>query len=195
MRSKNDFGSPLGFMDLCMILGLFKFETWPQAQKFIILCTVWQSVRRDQVLFIRKLFINEIVFLTHPSDIQFVWSGALICYLFSNTRKSERWTGEQEQSIVIGKMGLVSILVHLIGVASFALVIWHQLQDIPIPLEVMSKLKELGTLEFGGNWKYLTFWNLWLQLFYFGICLINDILGRTGQIERSKTTFSYKFAT
>ncbi|TRY78836.1 hypothetical protein TCAL_06754 [Tigriopus californicus] len=77
-------------------------------------------------------------------------------------------------------MGLISILVHLIGVASFALVIWQQLQDIPIPLEVLSKLKELGTLEFGGNWKYLTFWNLWLQLFYFGLCLINDVLGRKG---------------
>jgi len=30
---------------------------------------------------------------------------------------------------------------------------------------------------FGGNWKFLTFWNLWFQLLYFAIALLNDFFG------------------
>ncbi len=55
---------------------------------------------------------------------------------------------------------------------------------VQIPPDVVAANPDLGMDKFGGPWKYLTFWNLWIQGIYFLICTINDILGR----KPSRTT-------
>lgn len=41
--------------------------------------------------------------------------------------------------------------------------------------------------DFGGLWKYLTFWNLWVQLLFCLVCLLNDFLG-SDEVLHSKAS-------
>ncbi len=48
---------------------------------------------------------------------------------------------------------------------------------------------QLGLDQFGGPWKYLTFWNVWVQAIYFLMCYVNDKRGR----EKRKNTEKLHF--
>lgn len=67
---------------------------------------------------------------------------------------------------------MLTPILHLLGVANFAYAIYYEFYHINIPQEV-SKTRHL----YGGPWKYLTFINLWIQLFYFFIALLNHFVG------------------
>ena len=68
---------------------------------------------------------------------------------------------------------MLSYLVHLASIANFAYAIYFRMYVLEIPKD--SIIAQLA--KFGGQWKYLTFINLWIQLFYFTISLANNICG------------------
>jgi hypothetical protein len=44
-----------------------------------------------------------------------------------------------------------------------------------------------GLDKFFGPWKFLTFWNMWVQLIYFSICLVNDFTGGRKSANNNKS--------
>ncbi len=48
---------------------------------------------------------------------------------------------------------------------------------------------QLGLDQFGGPWKYLTFWNVWVQAVYFLMCYVNDKRGREKRNNTEKLHF------
>ena len=74
------------------------------------------------------------------------------------------------------------LLVHLGTVANFAYAIHFQL-NLVIPEKHGGKIRN----SFGGPWKFLTFWNLWIQLFYSILALLNLFIG-TDALVRSKAS-------
>jgi len=75
-------------------------------------------------------------------------------------------------------MGCVDILVHTFSLVNFSLCILSQLITPPLPKHVIEENPQMGFDKMGGPWKYLTFWNLWVQAVYAAICLVNDVSGR-----------------
>ncbi len=67
--------------------------------------------------------------------------------------------------------------VHLSALLNFATSIKLQLA-VHFTDEDVEKYKHLGIGRFAGPWKYLTFWNLWIQAIFFSVALINDVRGR-----------------
>ena len=70
------------------------------------------------------------------------------------------------------------ILVHLVAIANFAYAIYFDLYILNHPKAAKS---------FGGMWKYLTFWNLWIQLIYFSISFLNSIFGSHASDPKATT--------
>ena len=64
------------------------------------------------------------------------------------------------------------ILFNLANVAQFSYIIYFR-YGLKIPGHRHNA--------FGGEWKFLTYWNLWLQLIYFLIGLSNELLGGTAK--------------
>ncbi len=66
----------------------------------------------------------------------------------------------------------LQLLIHSLGIVNYTYGIYFEwiLLDIP---ESLSKNRRL----LGGPWKYLTFWNLWLQLAFHITGLLNCLLG------------------
>jgi len=73
---------------------------------------------------------------------------------------------------------LVKICLHLALVAHYAWITYF-LQSMELPPGRVAA--------FGGQWKFLTFWNLCFQLIYFVIALLNDFTG-TEAIIKSKSS-------
>ncbi len=54
----------------------------------------------------------------------------------------------------------------------------HQLTRDPIPEEMVARHPLLAGIDkFPGQWKYLTFWNMFIQLAFCVLCLVNDVTG------------------
>ena len=68
--------------------------------------------------------------------------------------------------------------VHFSAAANFAIAIVAQLNSPAIPEDVLDAYSQLNYGRFGGSWKYLTFWNMWFQLAFFSVCLVNDCRGK-----------------
>lgn len=74
--------------------------------------------------------------------------------------------------------------VHLSAAGGFAYAIWAKMYGLEVPRDLVGGAAAddqpllLGDGSFGGPWKYLTFWNLWIQLALCSVCLANDVLGR-----------------
>lgn len=62
----------------------------------------------------------------------------------------------------------LKILFNLANVAHFSFIIYFML-SLQIPGHRQNA--------FGGHWKFLTFWNLWVQLMYFSVGLCNELYG------------------
>merc|ERR1712020_408217 len=62
---------------------------------------------------------------------------------------------------------MLHVLVQIIAIANFAYAIFWDLYILKLPTP----------RTFGGQWKYLTFWNMWIQLIYFSISFLNNIFG------------------
>jgi hypothetical protein len=58
-------------------------------------------------------------------------------------------------------------LLHIGSIANFAYALYYDLYVIDWP----------GRRSFGGQWKFLTFWNMWIQLVYFSLSLLNNLFG------------------
>ena len=77
---------------------------------------------------------------------------------------------------------MLAVLLHSAGVANFAFTIWYEFNVISIPEEISPRRSA-----YGGVWKYLTFWNLWIQMIYFGVALANDLGGSKATDSRKSS--------
>lgn len=68
-------------------------------------------------------------------------------------------------------------IVHLGAIANFGYAIYWDVYILKLPTQ----------RSFGGQWKYLTFWNLWIQLIYFSISLLNSLFGSNAK-EKAKAS-------
>lgn len=73
---------------------------------------------------------------------------------------------------------MLHLLVQLIAIANFAYAIYWDLYILKLPTQ----------RSFGGQWKYLTFWNMWIQLIYFTISFLNNIFGSHATDKKSSST-------
>ena len=78
---------------------------------------------------------------------------------------------------------MLHLIVHLASIVNFAYAIYWELCILDDP-----RSKPGSPRAFGGQWKYLTFLNLWLQLFYFCISFLNSIFGSHSTEAKSATT-------
>lgn len=62
---------------------------------------------------------------------------------------------------------MLHIILQLATFANFAYAIYWDVFILKLPTQ----------RSFGGQWKYLTFWNMWIQMVYFGISFLNNIFG------------------
>ena len=67
---------------------------------------------------------------------------------------------------------IFSFLFHLAAILNFALFLLHSRK---VDEALNAKIPQRAS--FGGTLKYLTHWNVWLQLFYFIIAFTNDMFG------------------
>lgn len=65
--------------------------------------------------------------------------------------------------------------VRTLGVLNFLLAIGYQLAYVRITEEQSAEYPHLGLTAFGGPFKYLTFWNLLIQLLFYVVALWNDL--------------------
>jgi len=72
---------------------------------------------------------------------------------------------------------MLHFLVQIIAIANFGWAIYWDLYILDIPTQK----------SFGGQWKYLTFWNMWIQLIYFSISFLNNIFGSHSTDTKSAT--------
>ena len=79
---------------------------------------------------------------------------------------------------------MLHLLIQLGAIVNFAYTIYWDLYILKLP----------GKPTFGGQWKFLTFWNLWLQLIYFTISLLSNVLGSQKASKLQKIR-DYLFAT
>ncbi len=84
-------------------------------------------------------------------------------------------------------MTFLEILINGCGVANFAYGIYFQGYLLDIPAEVSRNRNA-----WGGPFKYLTFWNLWLQLAYHGLALLALAFATN---RRLKSARDFTFAT
>ncbi len=74
----------------------------------------------------------------------------------------------------------MQLLVHLLGLLNYSYGIYFEWFVVDIP-ESLSRTRRL----FGGPWKYLTFWNLWLQLAFHLAGMANYLAG-TDEVQSDK---------
>ena len=71
-------------------------------------------------------------------------------------------------------MRVIGTLVHLAAAANFGAAIFKQLTRNPVPKAIVEASPVMAFVDkFGGPWKFLTFWNLWVQLGFFLVCLVS----------------------
>jgi len=80
---------------------------------------------------------------------------------------------------------LTSIALHASGTAVFGYALYHDLFLVHIPPELEASGKFKSFTAFPGRWKYLTIWNLVLQLVYHSFSLINDFVG-TNELNKKR---------
>ena len=69
---------------------------------------------------------------------------------------------------------VIGTLVHLMAAANFGVAIYKQLNRSPVPKDIIEANPVMAYVEkFHGPWKFLTFWNLWVQLGFAAVCLVS----------------------
>ncbi|XP_037088423.1 androgen-induced gene 1 protein-like isoform X2 [Pollicipes pollicipes] len=86
----------------------------------------------------------------------------------------------------------MSLLLHLVGVAVFGACTYYDIyyvlenagphQDNPLVKELFNSRPQ-----WGGRWKFLTVWGLTVQLIYYVIAAVNDLLGSSTFVRRDGT--------
>ncbi|XP_057366816.1 androgen-induced gene 1 protein-like [Daphnia carinata] len=66
----------------------------------------------------------------------------------------------------------IRLLFHLVATANFAYGIYYDLWELKLPHD-FAKI----SIDYAGQLKYLTFWNMVLQLIYFSFSIFNDLFG------------------
>ena len=74
------------------------------------------------------------------------------------------------------------ILLHLAGAVNFAYCVYGEAFIINIPEELSPTRNKMG-----GALKYLTHWNVWLQLLFYVLSLANDLFGSRATEARSSS--------
>lgn len=77
----------------------------------------------------------------------------------------------------------VIFIFHFAAAINFAYGIYYDLVELKLP-DDYSKV----SIDFAGRWKYLTFWNMVLQLLYFSFSLLNDVFGSNSVYKKDRTT-------
>ena len=77
---------------------------------------------------------------------------------------------------------LCSILFHFTVILNYVLFLLYQ-ESIKDELYILFPKRRL----FGGEWKYLTYWNIALQLGYFIIAFVNDIWGTESSAKEASS--------
>jgi len=75
----------------------------------------------------------------------------------------------------------VQPIFHLVAASNFAFTIYYDVWLLELPDHYVKNVNP-----FAGRWKYLTFWNLVLQLVYFSHCVLNDVFGTSSLIKRER---------
>jgi len=75
----------------------------------------------------------------------------------------------------------VQLIFHIIATSNFAFGIYYDVWVLEVPEHFVR-----STNQFAGQWKYLTFWNMVLQLIYFAHCLLNDFYGTSSLVKRER---------
>jgi len=75
----------------------------------------------------------------------------------------------------------VQLIFHIIATSNFAFGIYYDVWVLEMPEQYVK-----STNPFAGRWKYLTFWNMVLQLVYFSHCLLNDFYGTSSLVKRER---------
>jgi len=89
-------------------------------------------------------------------------------------------------------MSLVSTTVHALGVGLFGYSLYYDLVHVHASADLLAKNKNIRDANaWPGKWKYLTIWNLVLQLVYHVVALINDLVG-SSELNRNRQTFLQK---
>ena len=78
------------------------------------------------------------------------------------------------------------IIFNLANVAQFCFIIYFK-YGLKIPGHRHNAL--------GGEWKFLTHWNLWLQLIYFSVSLCNELLSQQASASRLQKARDFLFST
>lgn len=73
---------------------------------------------------------------------------------------------------------MLHVLVQALAIANFGYAIYWDLYILQLPTQ----------RSFGGQWKYLTFWNMWIQLAYFTISFLNNIFGSHETNKKSSSS-------
>merc|ERR1712071_109656 len=77
--------------------------------------------------------------------------------------------------------GAVQLIFHIVATSNFAFGIYYDCWVLEMPEHYVK-----STNPFAGRWKYLTFWNMVLQLVYFSHCLLNDFYGTSSLVKRER---------
>ena len=69
---------------------------------------------------------------------------------------------------------VIGTLVHLMAAANFGVAIFKQLTRSPVSKAIVEVSPVMAYVDkFYGPWKFLTFWNLWVQLGFALVCLVS----------------------
>ncbi|CAL8143849.1 unnamed protein product [Orchesella dallaii] len=72
---------------------------------------------------------------------------------------------------------MLSVLIHASGVACFGYALYYDLFHVHLPAHLASSATFSAMQAFPGKWKYLTVWDIVLQLVYHSVALANDLFG------------------
>jgi len=82
---------------------------------------------------------------------------------------------------------MLSIVIHASGVACFGYALYYDLFLIHLPAHMATNAAFAAMKAFPGKWKYLTVWDIVLQLVYHSVGLANDLVGSSEIVPKRQT--------
>ncbi|ODN01516.1 Androgen-induced protein [Orchesella cincta] len=82
---------------------------------------------------------------------------------------------------------MISILIHASGVACFGYALYYDLFHVHLPAHMASSAAFSAMQAFPGKWKYLTVWDIVLQLVYHSVGLANDLFGSSEVVAKRQS--------
>jgi len=87
---------------------------------------------------------------------------------------------------------MIKALIHAAGAANFGYALYYDLMFVHLPPHLKGSGNFAAMSAFPGKWKFLTVWNMVLQLVYHSIALLNDVAG-TNELNTKRQSWIQKF--